>query len=152
MPAIIARNWINVRPGDRCFVLSSNLCDFFQIGDQSTTYLLHAEMVGPEREFLFNGRLFLPGNSQPGTVIDNFPKGPTPHGWIKRQRVDGNGYELVDRTNGIALFGFEEIEDICHVTTNVYDGAGNLIVETLPDNFLVHRGPAMVGKGGIYIS
>lgn len=108
-------------------------------------------MVGPDKEFLFNGRLFLPGHRQPGTVIDNFPKGPAPHGWEKRQLVHTPGYELLDPSTNVVLFGFEEIERVCHVTTNIYDGAGTLIAETLSDNFLVHRGPAMVGRGGIFI-
>jgi hypothetical protein len=151
MSTILAHNWINVRPGERCFVLSSNLCDFFQIGDQTTTYLLQAEMVGPDKEFLFNGRLFLPGHHHPGTVIDNFPKGPAPQGWEKRQMVGTVAYELFDPATNTVLFGFEEIERVCHVTTNIYDGSGILIAQTLPNNFLVHRGPAMVGRGAIYI-
>jgi hypothetical protein len=108
-------------------------------------------MVGPDKEFLFNGRLFLPGYGQAGTVIDNFPKGPTPHGWKKLQRVDRSGYQLLDQVSNTVLFGFEEIDNVCHVTTNIYDDFGALIAETLSDNFLVHRGPAMVGTRGIYI-
>jgi hypothetical protein len=151
MPGMMDHNLINVRQGDRCFIVATNLCDFFQIGDETSAYLLRAEMVGPEKEFLFNGRLFLPGHGQSGTIIDNFPKGPTPHGWEKRQRIGRPGYELLDRTGNTILFGFEEIGNVCHVTTNVYDGSGALVAETLSEDFLVHRGPARLGTQAIFI-
>jgi hypothetical protein len=151
MAVIMSKNRINVRPGDRCFVASSNLCDFFQIGDNSTSYLLIAEMIGPDKEFLFNGRLFLPGHTNHGTVIDNFPKAAAPQGWVKRQRIATPGYELVDPSSDIILFGFEEIDNVCHVIANVYDESGVVIAETLADNFIVHRPPAIIGTGGIHI-
>lgn len=151
MALAMAHNRINVRAGDRAFIVASNLCDLLQIGAQDTAYLLVAEMVGPDKEFLFNGRLFVPGHDRPGTIIDNFPKGPTPKGWAKYPLVDGNGFTLIEPASNITLFGFEEIDNICHIITNLYDETGAIVAETLPDNFLVHRGPAMIGRGGIVI-
>lgn len=84
MPAIMSRNWINVRPGDPAFTVGTNICDWFELGTKAgADYWLEGQIVG-EGEYLFNGRLFLPGVTEAGTLIDNFPKGPTPKGWTKR--------------------------------------------------------------------
>jgi hypothetical protein len=80
----MSRNWINVRPGDPAFTVGTNICDWFELGTKAgADYWLEGQIVG-EGEYLFNGRLFLPGVTEAGTLIDNFPKGPTPKGWTKR--------------------------------------------------------------------
>jgi len=72
---ILRGNIVNVRPGDRCFSIDGNLCDMFRLGERGRTgYLLDAEMTDPEKEFIFNGLLFMNGVSEAGTVIDSFPK------------------------------------------------------------------------------
>jgi hypothetical protein len=153
MPAMMSLNRINVRPGDPAFAIGTNLCEWFELGRKTgTDYWLEGDIVGTPPEFIFNGRIYMPGSSASGTVIDNFPKGPVPTGWIKRQRISANGYDLVD-TNDKILFGYEVLEnDICHVTVNIYTSDGTLVAETLADRFLLHRSPAKIGRGGIVLS
>src|SRR5438105_1799485 len=158
MPSIMRDNWINVRPGDPAFVIATNICEWFELGArQGTDYWLEAQIVG-EGEFLFNGQLFLPSVAEEGTLIDNFPKGPTPQGWTKRPRVDGAGYEL--EKDGTVLFGYRVVATpipgrnvesrLCFVTVNLYDAKGGLVAESLPDEFRLHRHPAKIGRGGIH--
>jgi len=148
MATILARNWINVRPGDPAFIVSTNVCDWFELGQRAgQDYWLEGVILRPT-EFVFNGRLFLPDASEHGTIIDNFPKGPTPTGWIKRQRADGAGYELVSIA-GKSIFGFLIEGPLCKVTANIYAANGALVAESLVDQFLLHRGPASIGRGGI---
>lgn len=153
MPSMMSMNRINVRPGDSAFVIGTNLCEWFELGNKtSTDYWLEGNIVGPPPEFIFNGRIYVPGISAAGTVIDNFPKGPDPTGWTKRPRLAGNGYELVDE-KGKVLFGYEVLAgNICHVTVNIYAADGAMVAETLPDQFLLHRHPAKIGRGGIYFA
>jgi hypothetical protein len=157
MPSIMRDNWINVRPGDPALVLATNVCEWFELGTrEGTDYWLEAEIVG-DGEFLFNGRLFLPGVAGTGTIIDNFPKGPTPSGWTRRQRVDGQGYELISDNN--VLFGYRVVptpipgrsvvSNLCFVAVNIYDSKRGLVAESLPDEFRLHRHPAKIGRGGI---
>jgi len=161
MPSIrMIDNWINVRPDDPALVISSNVCEWFELGtQQGPDYWLEAGIVG-SGEFLFNGRLFLRGVAEAGTIIDNFPRGPAPKGWTRRQRVDGQGYELVSDSNDVVLFGYRvvpmsipgrrSISDLCFVTVNIYDSTGKLVAESLPDEFRLYGRPAKIGRGGIF--
>lgn len=153
MTISMSRNLLNVGPKDPAFLIGSNLADHFEIGNQDGVgYWLRADIVGSPAEFIFNGRLFLPSKPASGTIIDNFPKGPTPAGWERQQLVDRPGYSLIDQETGAVLFGFEVTEGhICHVITNLYDQKGSLIAETGKNVFLVHIGPALIGTGGIRI-
>ena len=146
--------------GIRLFSIGTNICEWFELGaKKGTDHWLEAQIVG-EGEFLFNGRLFLPRGAGGGTVIDNFPKGPAPKGWTKRARLDQQGYELV--SDGTVLFGYhvaaipipgrDTESGICFVTVNIYDVKGTIIAESLPNEFRLHRGPAMIGHGGIHFS
>jgi hypothetical protein len=127
----------------------------FELGTRdSQDYWLEGHIVG-DGEFLFNGRLFVPGIAQGGTVIDNFPKGPAPGGWTKRQLADSDGYELV--SNGSVLFGYRVVPfpqgdvetHLCIVTANIYDSGGEVVAESLPDELRLYKGPAQIGRGGI---
>jgi hypothetical protein len=157
MPNIMSGNWICVRQGDPAFSIGTNVCGWFELGVRhGADYWLEGQVVG-DGEFLFNGRLFLPGVTQAGTVIDNFPKGPAPKGWTKRPRVDGNGYEL--ESDGTVPFGYRVVSiqipgldtesRICFVTVNLYGSNGALVAEVLPEEFRLHRHPAKIGRGGL---
>jgi hypothetical protein len=103
-------------------------------------------------EFVFNGRLFLPDDGGAGVVIDNFPKGPTFAGWTRRQRVDHEGYDLVD-ADGRVLFGYEIYRPrICIVTANVFAADGSMVAETSADGLQIRRGPADIGRGALVIA
>ena len=70
---------------------------------------------------------------------------------MKNPAVPGRvGYELVRKD--VTLFAYEVLLDqICRVTVNLYARDGTLVAESRPDEFLVHRGPAKIGRGGILI-
>jgi hypothetical protein len=160
MPSVMTpSNWFNVRPGDAAFTIGANACDWFDLGVRGgTDYWLEGEIVNGT-EFLFNGRLFLPTPGQGGTIIDNFPKGPIPYGWTKRSRVDCTGYDLVSQ-NGTILFGYRaasylvagpQTESLIGlVTVNIYAADGGLVAESLPDQFVLLRHPATIGRGETY--
>ena len=144
-------NRFNVMPGQPAFTVASNLCDYFELGAKAgTDHWLEAQIIATE--FLFNGRLHLPQNGGSGTIIDNFPKGPAPAGWTKRQRAHGAGYELIS-TSGITLFGYEVLPgNVCKVTVNLYAEDGGLVAESTRNDFVIYRRPAMIGRGGIRIA
>ena len=117
MPAIMSGNMINVGPGDPAFNVMSNLCDYFEIGEKGGADVwLEGQIVSGE--FVFNGRIILKDGSH-GTVIDNFPKGPTPKGWNQRRNLDVEGYELFDN-RGELVFSYTIEDRICSVQMNLY--------------------------------
>jgi hypothetical protein len=142
---VFQRNSFNVRPGDPAFEIATNLCDVFELGTEGGNgHWLHAHIV--EGEFLFSGRLFARGRLA-GTVLDNFPKA-TPEGWTRRQRVDGEGYELVDK-DGMVLFGYRVDNKVCRVTVNIYDSSGEIVAESAPDELRVYQPPMRIGRSGV---
>ncbi len=169
MPAIIGHNRINIQSGEPCFIIGDNQVDMFVLGNppwpdrppqpDQTAYWLVAERAGEDMEFIFNGCLFTGEGGDHGTIIDNFPKGPEPQGWIRRQNVDIEGFDLIRESDGTVLFGYEVIPPdpatnrgrTCHVTANIYNEIGVLVAETTQHDFRVHSGPASLGRGGIYI-
>ena len=138
----------------RWFRVASNRMQYFEIGvSAGSGHWLEAQQVGPApEEFVFNGRLFMPLTGAMGTVIDNFPKSPAPRGWEQRRCPSFDGFELFDPDTGFVLFGYRVIDNICLVTTNLYDRLGGLIAETVGEDFLIHSGPARLGRHGIHIS
>lgn len=132
-----------VPDGTPQFAISSNLIPFFEIGlPDGSDLWLKGDIVG-DGEFIFNGRIHLSAQRGAGTVIDNFPKGPAPHGWTKRPNLNGNGFELV--SDGTILFGFEVLpNNTCHVTVNLYGEDGTLVAESTPETLKFHRGVPMI--------
>ena len=151
MPIMMRGNIIS--EGNRnYFDIGSNQTPFFQIGlKQGDDLWLQGELAGPNEEFLFNGRLFVPGNINTGTIIDNFPKGPAPNGWYIRKFADQEGYELVSNDSEIVLFGFRVQGQLCIVTTNLIDKNGNIAVETNNMSLCVYGFPVRLGRHGIVI-
>lgn len=154
MPIVtMQHNFFNVGPNDRAFIVSSNFCDMFMLGEQSSDdFYLRGEMAGPEKEFIFNGRIFVPGLSEAGTIIDNFPRVRAPKGWVKRLQPHGRGYQLVDDTSGVVLFGYRELDGRCLVEARLFSKDGRLVAETAGSDFVIHLGPAQIGTGGLYVA
>ncbi|MCW0047392.1 hypothetical protein OIU13_12725 [Brevundimonas sp. BT-123] len=144
---VMSRNWINVSPGDRAFNIRSNMCDYFRLGiEDGNDVWLEGRIVGTE--FVFNGRLFL-HNGEQGTVIDNFPKGPSPAGWSQRRKGDAEGYELLD-DRGEVVFSYHVDDKTCVIDVNLYKADGSLAAHGGQDGLIVHV-PAMIGQNGIVI-
>jgi hypothetical protein len=150
MPSVNAGNWVNVAPGDPAFNIMSNMCDFFELGAKTGDDLwLVGEIIGPEREFIFNGRLFL-SDGRVGTVIDSFPRS-VPKGWTRRQALAAEGYDLVD-DNGDVLFGYRvDANHVCHVTVNLYRADGSLAAHGGQAGLVTHGLSVRIGRGGILI-
>jgi hypothetical protein len=143
-----SRNLFNVRPGQAAFEIATNLCDQFELGARAgEDYWLEANLVDG-KDFVFNGRLFLPDHeTEAGTIIDNFPKSPAPMGWTKRPRADGDGYELVSPDDTV-IFGYRIVDNICHVTVNIYAADGDIVAESTGDELRIYRPPMTIGRGG----
>lgn len=140
-------NWINVRPGEPAFNLMSNMCDYFEIGNEAGDDVwLEGQVL--DGEFLFNGRLVLHDGSS-GTVIDNFPRGERLDGWSQRRRVDVEGYELVD-PRGEVIFSYRVEDHVCMVDVSLYQRNGELAATAGQDGIVSHV-PTKLGRNGIVI-
>lgn len=147
MAIVMSGNWINVRKGDPAFNLMTNMCDYFEIGSKHGSDIwLEGEVL--DGEFLFNGRLFLHDGSV-GTVIDNFPKGPTLEGWSQRRRLDVEGYELID-PRGETIFSYRVEGNVCLVDVSLYQANGELAATGGQGGIVTHVATKL-GRNGIMI-
>ena len=153
MPIRFRENIVNVAAGGPRFAVASDLYDYFFFGDRDqNNFFLEGLILGPPPEFVFNGKLFIPGEPLPGTIIETFPKGPAPGGWIRRQNVGVAGYELVmSQDQNTVLFGFTVRDNTCHVTVNLYDEDQQIFAETTEDTLVIHHGPYLLGRSGIRV-
>lgn len=140
-------NWINVQPGDPEFLLMSNHCDYFEIGEKGGNDIW-LEGIIVDGEHIFNGRIYLHDKGM-GTIVDTFPKGPTPTGWTKRPRLDSEGYELLD-SRGEVVFSYKVNGKSCTVEVNLYSADGTIAAHGGQGGFVAHV-PVMIGRGGIRI-
>lgn len=148
MSNTMINNWINVRKGDRAFNILSNMCDYFQLGLESSGDIwLEGKIV--EGEFIFNARLFLHDGDY-GTLIDNFPKGPTPQGWTQNRRLDCEGFELLDN-RGETVFKYHVDENVCHIDVNLFKADKTLAAHGGQGGLVSHV-PTMLGRNGIHIA
>lgn len=140
-------NWFDVKPGDPAFNVLTNMCNYFQLGvPAGDDVWLEGEVV--EGEFVFNGRLYL-HNGNVGTVIDSFPKGPTPDGWTQRRKPEVEGYELLDG-RGEVVFSYHVEGSTCVVDVNLYKKDGTLAAHGGQGGLVAHV-PVMIGRNGILI-
>jgi hypothetical protein len=130
----------------RGFYVAGTLTPSFRI--QGAQAFLVGEMVGPEEEFLFQGKLFAATGMAPATVIDNFPKAPPPTGFRQERVPDVDGYHLVDEQTRQILFGFRVEDSICHVTTVLYDHNGAIVGQNRNDDFILFGGSVKFGQTG----
>lgn len=146
--AVLVGNSMNYRAGSRGFNLLTNFCDYFELGSESGSDVwLKGEMVGPEKEFVFNGRLFHKGG-QGGVVLDNFPKA-VPEGWTKRPSMDCEGYDLFD-DKGELIFGYRVGSDgVCAVDVSLYKEDGVVAATSGQGGLVINEIPATIGRGGI---
>lgn len=144
----MGNNRIDVRPGDPCFNILSNLCDYFELGKaEGADVWLEGQVI--EGEHIFNGRLFAADGSS-RTIIDNFPNGSVPDGWQQRRRMDVDGYELLD-ARGETVFSFHvDDQKICHVDVNLYK-ADRSVAAHSGQGALVTHVPTRLGRNGILI-
>lgn len=144
----LVRNSCNWQPGMRGFDLLTNMCDYFEIGSKAGEDVwLEGQMVGPDGEYLFNGRLFHRGGHG-GVVIDSFPKA-VPDGWTKRPSLDGDGYDLID-DQGELIFGYRIRPDgVCAVSLSLYKEDGTVAATSGQGGLVIEGVQAMIGRNGI---
>ena len=117
------------------FNIMSNLTPSFEIGEQNGNDVWPEGRI-VDGEFVFNGRLYL-HDGQVGTVIDNFPKTPSPEGWSQRRRLDADGYELLD-SRGERVFAYHVEGQVCFVDVNLYNAAGGLAAHAGQGGLIIH--------------
>jgi hypothetical protein len=142
VPITMRGNWLFVQPGDPAYKVASNYTNYLELGTPGqTAYHLVARIE--EGEFLVTAQLVNPAD---GTVqiVDNFPE--TSEGL--ERRMTSTGYQIVGPSGNLVL-GIELLDErTCLLRGTIVDKSGEVVAKDEGDDFLVFRGPAILGKAG----
>jgi len=141
MPAVMKGNYIFVRPGEKMFGVASNFTNYLELGVRGVTaYYLEAKIEN--NEFLINATLLDHSGKSACEVANNFPEGSG-----CRKEMTPQGYRICNQA-GDLLLGIEVTGDVCLLKGTVYGPNGDIIAQDQADEFLVYRGPAVLGRSG----
>lgn len=137
----IRGNWLFVRQGEPHYFVASNYTNYLELGSRGETeYYLEARIEGGE--FLVDADLPYPDSNEVCRIRDNFPETD-----CEKERT-GDGYQILTPEEE-PFFGIRRVrENRCLIRGTVYDGEGEIVAEENGEDFLVHRGPAVLGKSG----
>jgi hypothetical protein len=134
-------NYIFVQPGQKMFEAAGNYTNYLELGSPGqTAYYLEARVENDE--FLINATLPDPRSNGVCKVINNFPQAGN-----CRKEMTPLGYRILD-DGGQLMLGMEVDRNVCQLRGNIYDANGSVVASGDERGFLVHRGPATLGKVG----
>ena len=142
MAFTMSGNYIFAGPNDRCYKVASNFTNYLELGlPDSGDYYLEARI--DEGDFKINARLWDTASGEQILVKDNFPTGMR---GVTRDDLP-NGY-LIKDSGGVLILGIAVEGNLVRSGGAVRSKDGALIAEDKADDFLIHRGPAVLGKEG----
>lgn len=143
MPVFMRGNYIFVRPGEKCYEVSSNFTNYLELGARGITkHYLEAKMENDE--FRVSGTLL----NKEGEVLcrlkDNFIE--TSEGCIKD--MTPHGYRIRDKDGDLVLEIRVEQDSVCHLSGILYEESGEIVAQGINGEFTVMKGPVILGKSG----
>ena len=139
MAVKLSECYIFVSQADKCFKVATNYTNYFELGAEGVTdYYVEARIQNDE--FLINAIVLDPDTKETCRVVNNFPDSAD-----CRREMICNGYRILG-SSGRLLLGIDVHENVCLLRGTIYDRNGVVVAEEAQDDFLVHRGPAVLGK------
>jgi len=144
MPVYLKGNYIFTSPGKKAFLASSNFVNYIELGKKGiTAYYLEAKIEN--NEFIVNGKLFDSKSNFLCTLKNNHLEE-----MHKKCRMvinnKGQGYRIFDEDNNVVIELFLKDLNTCILRGTFYDDKGNIIAEGNEEDFLLYKGPAVLGK------
>jgi hypothetical protein len=144
MPIVMRENYIFTSPGQKAFLASSNYVNYIELGKKGVTaYYLEAKIEN--RDFIVNGRLY----DAHGDFICMLRKNQLEEMQKKCKMVfdaKGRGYKVVTENDQVIIELFLRDENTCILRGTFYDEKGNPVAKGNERDFLIFRGPAVLGK------
>lgn len=140
MPVVMKGQLLFVRHGDKCFKVASNYTNYLELGVRGVTdYYLEARIESGG--FVIDAVLRNSLGHEVCSVVRNFPK---EQNCIRE--LTPNGYRI--KAQEMVLLELFAPANVCSIRAKLYDGEGGLIAEDVEDNFVIYRGPAILGRSG----
>ena len=143
MSIIMRGCYFFVGPNNRRFQVSSNFTNYLELGINGITkYYLEAKIVN--EEFLVVGTLLDKEGNTLCIMEDSFIK--SSEKFIKE--MTAHGYRILDENHNV-IFEIQAMADlICHLKGTIYGDHGEIIAKDMGEDFIILKGPAILGKSG----
>lgn len=140
MPIFMKGSYFFVRPGQKCFEISSNFSNYLEIGNRGVTeYYLEAKIDNDE--FKISGTLLDEKGEILCTLDENFIE--KSQGCTKE--MTRNGYRIKDN-DGNQIFEIRVEDNICRLQGTIYSKSGDIVAKAQEGNLVILKGPAIIGK------
>lgn len=141
----LERNYIFAEPGGKAFLVSSNYVNYFELGAKGVTdYYIEAKIK--DGEHIVSGTLYSKDGNLLCTLKDNQVEDISHQ--CEVQLVGRAGYRVVHNQFGPLLELVLKNGSVCVLKGRFYDSKGGLVAEGDGENFLIFKGPAVLGKSG----
>jgi hypothetical protein len=141
MSLTISGSYFFVQPGEKCYKVASNYTNYLQLGVKGVTkYYFESKIV--DDEFLISATLL----DKEGKVACELSNNFITEGKGCTKEMLPNGYRVLDKSREKIFEILVSEKNICELKGPIYDGDGNLIAKDENGNYLVFRGPAIIGR------
>ena len=143
MPVFMKGNYIFVERGRKCFEIASNFTNYLELGTQEITpYYLEARIE--EEEFKVSGTLLDKNGEILCRLKDNFIEASKDC----NKEMTQTGYRIRNK-EGILIFEIHVENDlICRLKGTIYGASGEIVAQDREGEFIILKGPAILGKSG----
>jgi hypothetical protein len=144
VPIFLRGNYIFTSPGQKAFLVSSNYVNYVELGRKGIAdYYLEAKIENDE--FVISGRLY----DSHGNFICALRGNHLEEMQRKCKIVydeQGRGYKVIDDDQKVLMELYLRDENTCIIKGEIYDNSGKLVAKGNGENFLIFKGPAVLGK------
>jgi len=147
MSVRLSNNYIFVKPGQKAFLAASNYVNYLELGRKGLNdHYLKAEIK--DDEFVVSGKLYDEKGTALCTIRENNLEDMASK--CKLNWLRNGGYEVIHEERGqlLKIATMPEQSNICILQGKFYDSKGNLIAEGNDQDFVIYKGPAVLGKSG----
>lgn len=139
-------SYLFVNPGEPCFLVSSNYTNYLEIGSPGSNdfYLIASVQDG---QHLIDAALFDDKGKLLCRVVRNHLQDIEEGTWKIKVRPDG-GFSVVNGDGETLMSVALDDNGICRIAGKFYDKSGTLIAAGDGNDFLILKGPAVLGKSG----
>jgi len=141
LPIFLKGNYIFVDRNSKCYEVSSNYTNYLELGIHGITrYYLEAKIEG--EEFLISGILL----DKKGDVLCQLKDNFIDESKECRKEMTRYGYRINDIEGNLVFEIHVENDLICHLRGIIYEESGEIIAQDKEGEFIILRGPAILGK------
>lgn len=139
-------NFLFVNPGEPCFLVSSNYTNYLEIGSPGSNdfYLIASIKDG---QHIVDAALFDNKGKFLCKLVQNHLEEVQEGTWKIRTRPEG-GFAVTNENGEVLMSVVLDDKGVCRITGNFYDRSGALVAAGDGNDFLILKGPAVLGKAG----